>query len=157
MSGGDYSQVESLKEAVEVCRRNLAAEGRKEYAPLVTEERVRAGLRVALESHRHALEKRSMTYGADYPWVRDKEVEKQIRNFEDVVRPVYLNIADNGAWPPGASFFYTLFADDDNLVRHECFCLRLHIETPDAMFAGFALSILDLYYGGVPPRAEDYD
>ena len=55
LSGGDYSGVKSLKEAVEVCRRSLEADGREDYARLVTEERVRAAIKVALESYGHVL------------------------------------------------------------------------------------------------------
>lgn len=153
----DCSRAKSLKDAVELCRRVLIDGGRKDYAALIDETRVRAAVKTGLEKCRHALDKRSMPYGADYPWALDKEVEKQIRHFEDVVKPVYLNIADGGAWPPGASFNYILFRQDDNLVRYDCFCLDLHIETPGTMFVGFALPVLTLYYGGVPPRSEDDD
>ncbi len=151
----DYSRAGSLEGAVEICRRSLAADGREDYARLVTEERVRAAIRVALESYKYVLEKRSMTYGEDFPWVRDKEVEKQARNFEEVVKPVYLGIAEEGSWPPGSSFFYYLFRVDDNLVRYDCLGLRLQIETPGAMFQSFALPILDLYYGGFPYSEEE--
>ncbi len=151
----DYSQAGSLEEAVDICRRSLAADGREEYAPLLTEERVRAAIKVALESHRHVLERQVLAYGPDYPWARDKEVEKRIRHFEDVVKPVYLGIAENGSWPPGGVFAYYLFRIDDNLVRYECLNLLLQIETPGTMFHGFGLTIIDLYYGGTPPRQED--
>lgn len=147
LSGGDYSRAKSLKEAVQICRRSLEADGREDYATLVTEDRVRSAIKVALESYKHVLEKRSLTYGEDYPWVRDKEVEKQAGNFEEAVKPVYLDIADNGSWPQGTSFFYYLFRMDDNGVRYDCLGLRLQIETPGAMFQGFAIPILDLYYG----------
>lgn len=147
MRRADYSRAGSLKEAVEICRRSLEADGREDYARLVTEERVRSAIRVALESCKRLLEKRSMTYGEDYPWVRDKEVEKEARHFEEVVRPVYLGIADDGSWPPGTSFSYYLFREDNNLVRYECLGLRLQIETPGTMSHGFAVPIIDLYYG----------
>lgn len=152
---GDYSRAGSLKDAVDICRRNLAADGREEYAPLVTEERVLSAIRVALESYRYVLEKRALPYGEEYPWARDEEVEKQISNFKDVVEPVYLGIADGGSWPSGASFVYYLFRVDDNNVRYECLGLRLQIETPGAMFQGFALPILDLTYGRFGPDEED--
>ena len=145
--GVDYSRARSLKEAVEICRRSLETDGKEDYAQLVTEERVRSAIRVALESYKHVTEKRSMTYGEDYPWVRDKEVEKQARNFDETVKPVYLRIAEDGSWPPGTSFFYYLFRVDDNLVRYDCLGLRLQIETPGAMYQRFSLPILDLYYG----------
>ena len=147
MLRSDYSQAKSLKEGVEICQRSLKTDGREDYARLITEDRVRSAIRVALESYRHVLERKMMTYGKDYPWVRDKEVEKQARHFEDVVKPVYLGIADNGLWPPGTSFFYYLFKQDDNQVRYDCLGLRLQIETPGKMFHGFSVPILDLYYG----------
>lgn len=108
---------------------------------------MRAAIKVALESYKHVLEKKSMPYGEDYPWVKDKEVEKQVRYFEDVVRPVYLEIADRGFWPPGASFCYYLFRVDDNNVRYDSLGLRLQIETPGSASQGFSLPILDLCYG----------
>ncbi|HKQ52867.1 MAG TPA: hypothetical protein VJT74_10895, partial [Pyrinomonadaceae bacterium] len=116
MRRADYSRAGSLKEAVEICRRGLEADGHEDYARLVTEERVRAAIKVALESCKHLLEKRSMPYGEDYPWARDKEVEKEAGHFEEVVKPVYLRIADEGSWPQGTSFFYYLSREDDNLV-----------------------------------------
>ena len=147
MRRADYSRAGSLREAVEICRRSLEADGHEDYARLITEERVRAAIRVALESYKHVLEKRSMPYGEEFPWVRDKEVEKEARHFEDVVKPVYLRIADEGYWPQGASFFYYLSREDDNLVRYDCLGLRLQIETQGAASPGFAVPILDLYYG----------
>ena len=153
--GGDYSRASSLKEAVEICRRSLEADGREDYARLVTEERVRAAIKVALECYKHVLERKSMPYGEDYPWARDKEVLKQARNFEDVVKPVYLDIADNGSWPRGSSFFHYLFRVDDNQVRYDCLGLRLQIETPGGMFHGFAIPILDLYYGRFAYHEDD--
>jgi hypothetical protein len=96
-----------------------------------------------------------MTYGEDYPWARDKEVLKQARNFEDAVKPVYLDIADNGSWPRGSSFFYHLFRVDDNQVRYDCLGLRLQIETPGGMSHGFAIPILDLYYGRFAYHEDD--
>ena len=155
MLSGDYSQAGSLKEAVDICRRSLTADGREDYAQLVTEERVRSAIRVALESCKHVLEKRVLAYGEEYPWARDKEVEKQIRHFEEVVKPVYLGIAESGSWPPGASFFYFLSRMDDRGVRYECLGLRLQIETPGTMFQGFAVPILDLYYGRSAYDDED--
>ncbi len=134
LSGGDYSRARSLKEAVGICQRSLEADGKEDYARLVTEDRVRSAIKVALECYQHLLEKRSMTYGEDYPWVRDKEVEKQAGNFEEAVKPVYTDIADNGSWPQGSSFFYYLFRMDDNGVRYDCLGLRLQIETPGGMF-----------------------
>lgn len=151
----DYSQARSLKEAVEICRRSLESDGREDYARLVTEERVRSAIKVALESYKHVLERKSMPYGEDYPWARDKEVGKQVRHFEDVVKPVYLGIADDGSWPPGTSFFYYLFRVDDNQVRYDCLGLRLQIQTPGTTSLGFAIPILDLYYGRFAYDEED--
>lgn len=157
MPKADYSRAGSLKEAIEICRGSLRNDGREEYVPLLMEERVRAAIRVTLESYRHQLEKKVMTYGEDYPWVRDKYVEKQIRHFEDVVRPVYLRIADDGSWPPGASFDYYLFRVDDNNLRYEGLSLHLHLDTPGTMFHGFAATIITLNYGSYIPASEDED
>lgn len=151
----DYSQARSLKEAVEICQRSLKTDGREDYARLITEDRVRSAIKTALESYKHLLERRMMTYGKDYPWVKDKEVEKQARHFEDVVKPIYLGIAADGLWPPGTSFSYYLFREDDNLVRYDCLGLRLQIETPGTRTHGFAVPIIDLYYGRFTPYEED--
>ena len=88
----EYSRAKSLREAVEICGRSLEAWDREDYVPLVTEERVRSAIRVALESYKLALERTSMTYGKDYPWALDKDVLKQAANFEDVIRPIYLKL-----------------------------------------------------------------
>lgn len=154
-SASDYSRAESLGEAVEICRRHLEADDREDYVRLVTEARVRSAIRVALESYRLVLERQSMTYGKDYPWARDAEVSKQAANFEDVVRPIYLEIADEGSWPRGASFSYHLWKDDYNSVRYDGLSLRLWVETPGGMFQGFSLPILDLHYGRFGPSWEE--
>jgi hypothetical protein len=131
------------------------AEGREEYARLLTEERVRSAIRSALESYGRLLERRGMPYGKGYPSVPNKEVKKQTRYFEDVVRPVHLSIAEEGFWPQGASFFYYLFREDDGGARYEALGLRLQIETPGTMFQGFAVPILDLCYGRFTPDEDD--
>ncbi|HVF68308.1 MAG TPA: hypothetical protein VM914_11620 [Pyrinomonadaceae bacterium] len=140
---------------MEICRQQLEADDREDYVPLVTEARVRSSIRVALESYRLVLERQGMTYGKDYPWARDEEVSKQGGHFEDVVRPVYLEVADKGSWPQGASFFYYLWKDDYNSVRYDGLNLRLWVETPGGMFQGFSLPILDVYYGRFGPTWEE--
>lgn len=151
----EYSRAKSLGEAVEICRRHLEADDREDYVPLLTEERVRASIRVALESYKLALERQSMTYGKDYPWVRDKEVVKHAANFEEAAKPIYLEIADKGLWPPGAWFFYFLWKDDDDGVRYDGLCLRLWVDTPGGMSQGFSLPIIDLYFGRFGPSWEE--
>ena len=156
MTRADYSRARSLEEAVEICRRSLELDGRDDYARLVTVERVRSAIKTALESYEHVLEKKRRPYGREYPPVDGRELKKQVRHFEDAVRPVYLDMADKGSWPPGASFFYYLSREDDDNVRYDCLGLRLQIETPGSTFQGFAIPVLDLYYGRFA-YAEDED
>lgn len=151
----EYSGVKSLKEAVEICRRSLEAWDKEDYLPLVTEERVRASIRVAVESYKLALERESMTYGENYPWARDEKVLKLAANFDEAARPIFLEIAEKGSWPTGAWFFYLLWKDDNDGVRYDGLCLRLWVDTPGGMFKGFSLPIIDLYFGRFGPYWEE--
>ena len=73
--------------------------------------------------------------------------------FIGTVKPVFVKIADEGAWPTNCSFFgfYSLNSPvlANKSVRYEGFWMRLQVDTPTpkGSFGGFALPIVDLAYG----------
>jgi YD repeat-containing protein len=110
-----------------------------EYAALITESRVREAIRTAVKSYEaHHLEKE------DQKRPGDKEY------FRNTIKPIILKIADDGTWQQGCSFscFYTLTdRRGESEVAYHGLGLRLEVRTPDKPRQGFALPIIDLYYG----------
>jgi hypothetical protein len=57
LSRDGYENVKTLKDAVEVVKGQLKADGKPEYAALVTEARMREAIRTAVQSYESLLEK----------------------------------------------------------------------------------------------------
>jgi hypothetical protein len=65
---------------------------------------------------------------------------------------VCLAVADKGVWPRGCTFFsfYTLTVSRGGRdIAYDGLGLRLRIDTPQARVKGFALPVLDLFFGRV--------
>lgn len=138
LTPADFEKVKTVKEAVEVVKARLIQDGKPEYAALLSEERLREAIRTAVESYearQDAAEKRN---------AGSKEY------FQKEVKPVFLKIADKGRWPEGCSFFsFYKLTDrrDGRNIAYDGLGLRLQVATPMAKFKGFALPIVDLYFG----------
>jgi len=134
----DFKNVKSPKEAVQVVQERLKQDGKAEYAALLSETRIRKAIRTAIQSYEARLG--SLEKGS--PGTKEY--------FEKEVKPVFLKVADEGQWPEGCSFssFYTLTERrDGEEIVYDGLGLRLQVETPRAKFKGFALPIVDLYFG----------
>jgi hypothetical protein len=133
-----------LKEALEIVKQELIREGKGEYAPLLSEHRVREATRSGIRTYEACIDK-------------SEQKSQGIKDHFMALKPVFMKIAEEGAWPPNCSFFgfYTINsrvvgAQD---IRYDGFWLRLEVETPKpkGKFGGFALPILDIAYGMVEP------
>jgi hypothetical protein len=132
----DFRGVKTLQEAVEVIKDRLKQDGKSEYAALLSEERVRQATSTAVQSYEALLDTGKIQR------VGSKEY------FQKEVKPVCMKVADKGDWPEGCSFFsfYTLSDQRDGRnIAYDGLGLRLQIDTPNSK--GFALPIIDLYFG----------
>lgn len=125
----------ALKTEIERFQQKLKKDGKPEYVALLSEERVRAAIRTAVNS----FEKNRME--------KDEKAAPGTKAIFLKVKPAYLQIAEKGELPKDCSLsgFYTLVDDHD--IRYDGLGLRLTIHTPSEKFAGFDLPILDLFYG----------
>lgn len=139
LSRQGYENVTSLKDAIDVVKKQLTLDGKPEYAALITEDRVRDGIRTAIKSYEALPAKDGMpAVGTTDRWLKE-------------IKPLCLKVADNGEWPPDCAFdgFYRLV--DRKQIPYDGLGLRVFVGTPKAKRAGFALPIVDLYFG----RFED--
>jgi len=137
-----FEGIKSLKEALEVVKQELIRNGKAEYAPLLSEQRVRDATRSGIRNYEVYLDK----------------AERQVagsKGYFIEVKPVFLKIAEEGAWPPNCSFFgfYSINSSvvDGKSIMYDGFWLRLKVNTlkPKQKFGGFALPILDMAYGKI--------
>jgi hypothetical protein len=135
LSRKGYENVTSLKDAIEVVKKQLILDGKAQYAALITEDRVRDGIRTAISGY----EAMPAKNGKPAPGTTDHWIKE--------VKPVYLKVADKGEWPASCTFggFYKLVGRGG--VPYDGLGLRLYAERPNAPPGHFALPILDLYFG----------
>jgi hypothetical protein len=128
-----YAGVKNLSEALRVLKERLALDGKGDYAALLPEDKVREAIQAAIQS-----------YDARMRVAEDSRLRE---HFDQWVKPKLLEIVDRGTWPPQCWFgtFYSL-GDGRGVIHGGC-AVRLHVETPGARFSGFALPILDAFYG----------
>src|SRR4051794_32163354 len=72
--------------------------------------------------------------------------------FNDTAKPVFMQITEEGIWPPNCSFFgfYRLNTTvGGKPIKYDGFWLRLTMGTPKGKFGAFALPIIDLASGKV--------
>ena len=126
----DYEKARNLSEAVQMLQSRVP----KEYRPLLTEEKIRAAIPVALRK-----------YGRIH---REEGKKEHLRYFEQV-KEIYTKISDKGTWPKGA-YFQCFDTMGGKGVSHDG--LWVHLEIPFEMKkfgqVGYALPILEVSYGG---------
>jgi hypothetical protein len=138
LSRDGYESVKTLKDAVEVVKGQLKADGKPEYAALVTEARMRDAFRSGIPSY----EARLGNLETRHPGFT--------KQWQTEIKPLCLKIADKGEWPKGASFwgFYTLSEQgaDGKWISYDGLGLRLDVKNTDEP-GGFAFPVLDVFYG----------
>ena len=113
----------------------MAQDGKREYATLLTEDRVLAAIHTAIKREDGAVgdEEKHAAGTKDY--------------WQNIAKPIYMEIFETRKWPASCSFdgFYKL--GDTPGISYDGLGLRLNINTPENKFKGYALPILDLYFG----------
>ena len=139
-----YTQATSLTQAIRICHSDLERAGKPELIPLVSQRAVRAAISRALRDYENGLKYKDAS-----------DIKQQVRQFRDVVAPIYRDIVDEDHWPRGAVFVARTSASDPAPDVYESFLLRLEIQTPGSYYQGFGLPILDIYFGHFVPARED--
>jgi hypothetical protein len=135
LTPADFENVKTVKDAVQVVKESLKQDGKPELAALLSEAQVREAIRTAIKS-----------YEAVHQEKQEKRKAGSKDHFQNDVKPIFLKIAEDGQWPKGCSFF-SFYKLTDRDVTYDGLGLRMQIATPQAKFSGFALPIVDLYYG----------
>lgn len=164
----EYADAKSLTQAVELCKQKLVEDGHEEYAPLISEQTVRAAIRSAIRSYESGL---ANSEEGEYSFGRSEEY------FRNVVKPKYMQIAEEGRWPEGC-YFKSVYKRVDPIIAtvngekiridleqrsgfpvvfekftappvlvYDGFGLSLKVRFPDSELQTFSLPIVDLYYG----------
>jgi hypothetical protein len=135
LSEQGYEKVKSLKEAVGVVKAQLTADGKPEYAALVTEDRMQGAIRTAVKGYDAILAR-----NPNRPGLAKDRWEKELK-------PAYLAIAEKGDWPANCAFggFYRL--TDELGVAYDGLGLRLYLGTQAEPRRRFALPVVDMYFG----------
>lgn len=162
----EYADVNNLKQAVEICREQIVKDGHEEYAALVSEQRVREAIRLAIQTY-------------EFKLAENAEVESNFFHseeyFQNVVKPKFVQIAEEGRWPAGSSFSsgyktpivvnatsrgkkidmdqnsgFAPNSEDvhfDRMLLHDGFSLGLNVNFPDSELKVFTLPVIELFYG----------
>jgi hypothetical protein len=134
-NGQGYEKCTTLAEAVELVRGQLVQDGKPEYAALLTEARVRAAMQTAIEkTDRNIDDQEKLNAGTKEYW-------------QNIAKPVYLQIIETGKWPANCAFDGFYGVTDKRGISYDGLGLRLTISTPQDKFKGYGLPILDLYFG----------
>ena len=143
-SAEDFSRTNSLEEALDIVKQELIREGKGEYAPLLSEQRVREATRAGIRTYEACIDK-------------SEQKNQGIRDHFMAIKPVFMKIAEEGLWPPDCSFFgfYSINSRvvGTQNISYKGFWLRLVMETTESKgkFGNFALPILDMAYGIIEP------
>jgi hypothetical protein len=133
-AGQGYDKCTTLTDAVQLAKGQLAQDGKREFAALLSEDRVLAAIQTAIK-------REDMTIDSE-----EKQSSASKEYWQNVVKPIYLSIVQARKWPADCSFdgFYQL---TDGPITYDGLGLRLTIKTPNGKFNGSSLPILDLFFG----------
>lgn len=134
-----YQEAQTLGEALALAKQQLTRQDKKQFLPLLSEPAVRQAIRSALASYQ-------VSRSAIAP-TASQERQQEIFEYFKAVAPTYLQIAETGKWPKGATFTVFYGLGRQNSITYQGLGLRLEVATPDKAFPGFALPILDVWYG----------
>jgi hypothetical protein len=128
----NYDKCKNLAEAVHLVQGRLTTDRKREYAELLSEARVRMAIKDAIAN-------------MDKMMKNEKDVAV-VEYWENVAKPIFVDIVKNGTWPAGATFDGFYGATNEK-GHSDGLGLRLNIVTPDAKFTNWGLPIVDLYFG----------
>jgi len=134
-AGGGYEKCTTLADAVKLAQGQLAQDGKREFAALLTEEKVRSAIIASIKrTDAHCKKYEEGVAFNDY--------------WRSVVKPKCLEIVDTDRWPGDCSLDGSYGVIDTNGISYEGLELRLNIKTPSSSkYPGFYLPVLDLFFG----------
>lgn len=132
----EYSSVSTLDEAIGMVKEQLKRDEKEEFASLLSEKRVRHAILTAIRSYETLLKSRER-----------ERTPGETTYFNNVVKPVYLEIAAEGNWNHDCRFVNSYVFTDSRNNAYDGFKLRLFIDTPNKKFYHFALPVVSLTYG----------
>jgi hypothetical protein len=147
-----YANATQLSEAIYLLKRKLEQiPGSADYAKLMNEESLKRALKVSIAGYKQ----RNRFSVAKAPDIKSREAAQRIADrFDTIIKPIYEEIAEAGAWPAGAFF--------EPRPRPNGFELVLHIDMrevdPDYELApgfkptGYAMQILKVEWGLAGPE-----
>ncbi len=135
-----YAQSQTLSDALGLVRHQLMRDGKEQFLPLVTEPAIRQAIRSALASYQADLS--SLTP----PAASEEEQKVVFENFQTVAA-IYRQIAETGNWPEGATFAHFYELGTDRGISSQGLGLRLEVNKPGKEGEGFALPVIDMWYG----------
>ena len=124
-----------LETALEELRGKFKKDGKQEFIPLLEIGEIRVAIISALKSYEARLKDET------------EDDRKSRKYFEDVIKPYYTRIAQTERWSPNTEFTCFYRMTDANNQTYRGLGLRLEISTPGELFDGFALPIVDVWYG----------
>jgi hypothetical protein len=135
-----YAKATSLSEALTILAEEVKTDGHPEYVPLLKEAEISRAIVSALDSY-------------ERQYLDDKNDADRAR-FRDILKPAYLGIAKDWLWRPDCEFskFYQLGTADGQTIV--CFCVRIQLALEEPKGGGFALPVVDLYYGRFSPKPQ---
>lgn len=126
--------------AVSDFKTTLEQQGKAEYAALLSVERVRGAIRRGVESYE------SLIAGEGEP------NEGAKAHFEEHSKPLYIAIANDEKWPPGTKFeAMNWLKANRGEETYDGIGIRLYVSTPDTKYQGFAMPIVDVFFGEFYP------
>ena len=134
-----YEEAQTLGEALALAKLQLTREDKKQFLPLLSEPAVRQAIRSALASYEAGRSVIAPT--------ASQERQREVFEYFKAVAPTYRQIAETGEWPEGASFTVFYGLGRENGITYQGLGVRLEVATPDKGFPGFALPIVDVWYG----------
>lgn len=126
--------------AVSDFKTRLKDQGKAEYAALLSVKRVRRAIQRGIESYESLI-------------AREGEPNEGAKaHFEEYSKPLYIAIANDETWPPGTKFeAMNWLKDNRGEETYDGIGIRLYVSTPDTKYQGFAMPIVDVFFGEFYP------
>lgn len=129
----EYTQAQTLSDALGLVRQQLVRDGKEQFLPLVTEPAIRQAIRSAVASYQAKLSS-------------EEQPEVVFEDFQ-AVASIYRQIAETGNWPQSATFFQFYELGTVRGISSQGLGLRLQLKTPGKEGEGFSLPVVDVWYG----------
>ncbi len=124
-----------LSDEVERIHRKLRADGKEHFVPIITEESLKRAILNGIRSYEALPDEVHQPFPGG------------MAHFENVVKPILLEIIEKGVWTDKGIVDIYYEQTDERGVTYEGLGASLEMRTPGARCPGFSHAILDLWYG----------